>query len=310
MEVTDTLVRVSSADIKVRRASNGSIILTSNTQIKVVNSYLIANKSVIRSLGGGIINGELVLPRPSQDADTLLVILEGGRFLEIPLNSLENPASTVHSLNSLGYKIAIGLLYNYNSYVINGPIHVRSAQSQPPSSADLNYKPILQGNVVFYLTGLTFNIASGNYWEMSGDTISLYPNKAISSVSTNPATITQVFRVLRGRGDVNLSARILVKVVNTSLTGYYPQIAVVCYVLDEDADLQLPVAIFQPPATNYLPWVERKVLYLSPPGELGIDYSDHIELTNLPDGSYILVGVEVLTYGLNTKVVVSIYLEG
>lgn len=310
--MASTLARVSSADVKVRRASNGSIVLTSNIQVRVVNSYLIANESVVGSLGGGVIDGELVLPRPSQDADTLLVILEGGRFLEVPLNRLGNSASAVLPLDSLGYKIAMGLLTNYISYINNGPIHVRNALSQPPSPADMNYRPILQGNVVFYFTGLTFGLASGSYWEVSGDLISLYPNKAVYStgVSTNPAAVTQVFKVLRGGGDVYLPIRILVMVTDTSLTGYYPRIAVVCYVLDEDADLQLPAAIFQPPATSYLPWIERRVLYLSPPGELGIDYYGHIELTNLPEGSYILIGVEVLTYGLDTRVVVNISVKG
>jgi len=310
--VASTLARVSSADVKVRRASNGSIVLTSNTQVRVVNSYLIANESVVGSLGGGVIEGELVLPRPSQDADTLFVILEGGRFLEVPLNRLWNSASAVRPLDGLGYKIAMGLLTNYNSYISNGPIHVRTATSDPPSAADMNYRSIYSGNVVFYFTGLTYGLASGSYWSRSGDTITLYPNQAIASTGkpSNSAAVTQVFKVLRGGGDVRFSASVQVSIASTSVTSYYPRIIVVCYVLDEDADLQLPAAIFQPPATTYLPYLERRVLYLSSSGELGVDYYGHIELTGLPEGSYILIGVEVLTYGLDTKVVVGISVEG
>jgi len=312
LDVAGALARASSADVRVYRAPNGSIVLESNVQVRVVGSYLVTNGSIVKGLGGGVIDGKLVLPQLGQSADELLLILEGGKLLKVPLNSLGSTASAVSLLDNLGYKVAVGLLTNYESYISNGPIHTRYAVSQPPSSADLGYKPILQGNVVFYFTGLTFGIASGNYWEVSGGVITVYPNRAVYStgVSPNPAAISQVFKVVKGGGGVRLPVKISVRLTNTSITSSYPRIAVVCYVLDNDADLQLPVAIFQPPALGHLPWAGRKVLYLSSPGQVGVDYSGYVELSDLPEESYILIGVEVLSYGLSTGVAVGISFGG
>ncbi len=300
-EFASEMSRLSSIEIGATRLPNGSVKLTASAPVRVLATYLIGGGSVLRDYGGGVIDGELVLPPPASGGEKLLVVAEGGKFLVV---QLEEPGSSGSSpaVLDLGYKLAIALLTNYASYLDYGPIHERVALSMPPTGADTGYKPILRGNVVFYFAGLTYGVPSGNHWQLDGERLLVYPNKAIAStgVSPNPAALTQVLKIVRGGGAIEVELEVSVELVNTTVSIYYPRILVVCYVVPATFGLQFPVAIFQPPAIGHEPWILRRVLYLAPPGQTALEYGSRLKLDNVPEGSYVLVGVEVLSYGTST----------
>ncbi len=307
IDVAGSVSKASSVEIRASVLSNRSIVLTTSFPIKILSAHLIKNGTIVESYGGGLVEGEKVFPVATSGGDSLLVILEGGKFLEIPLQGSSKSDRSTLVLESLGYKLSIAHLLNYVEYMMYGPVHVRTAMSQPPTYADTGYRPLFQGNVVFYFTGLTYNIKTGNYWRIEGEYLVVYPNQAILStgVSQNPAALTQVLKVVKSvDSEVRVSARI--EVSNTSITQYYPRILVVYYLVPEKAGLQLPTAIHQPPAISHEPWTLREVLYLAQPGQAVIEYTGVIKLSEVPEDSYVLIGTEVLTLGVSTVVKVCI----
>lgn len=311
LELAGTIGRASSVDVGFSGPSNGSIKLVASSPVRVLATYLISNGTVVQDYGGGVIDGELTLSVPVSEGYSLLVVMENGKFLNIPLDEPNDPNSNPETIGYLGYKLAIGHLVNYADYLGYGPIHTRVALSQPPGYADTGYRPILQGNVVFYFTGLTYGVQSGNYWRVNGEHLVVYPNQAILStgVSQNPTALTQVLKVVRGSGNIEVRLRVSVEVDNTHVSQYYPRILVVYYVVPNSIGLQLPVAIFQPPAIGHEPWLLRGVLHLAQPGEKAVEYSGVLKLNRVPERSYVLIGAEVLSYGVGTTVKVSITLE-
>lgn len=307
-DFANTMIRLSSIQVSASRLPNGSVKISATAPIRVLASYLISDGNIVSAYSGGAVESELVIPVPPTGGDTLLVVMEGGKFAVIPLSRSGNPSSDLEVLDYLGYKIAVGLLINYVDYLNYGPIHVRAALNQPPGYADTGYRPILQGNAVFYYTGITHGLPQGNYWWLDREYLVAQPNLAVFStgVSQNPVALTQVLRVTRGSGNVEILARVRVEVLNTTNTGYYPRILVVCYVLPGGSSLQLPAAVFQPPALNHEPWYLRKVLYLAPPGQGMVEYEEVLKLAGVPEGSYVLVGAEVITYGIGTTIRASI----
>ncbi len=304
-EFASEVSRLSSVEIEASRLPNGSVRLRASAPIRVLAAYSISGESIVRGYGGGLIDGELVLPPPDSGSEKLLVVVEGGRFLIVPLGEPEglDRGSSPELLN-VGYKLAVAHLINYFSYLDYGPIHERIAASAPPTGADTGYRPLLRGNAVFYFAGLTYGMPSGNHWRLDGEYLIVYPNRAIASTGTSsdPAALTQVLRVIRGGGVVEVELEVSVEVADTTVSNYYPRVTIVCYVVPATSGLQFPVAVFQPPALGHEPWVMRRVLHLSPPGQTAVSYSDRLELSGVPKDSYVLVGAEVLTYGTATVV--------
>lgn len=308
-ETVYILNKVASADVRLSKLPNGTMVLRSTAPVKLLAVYAIRNGTIVGVYGDGVVSGEYILPYPTNGADKLLAIMEGGRYVVAELGSSDPNSSGYALLDGLGYKLSMGFLISYMNYVQYGPIHTRYALSQPPTGGDTGYKAIVSGNVVFFYTGLTYSIPSGSYWWITGEgTLALRPNHAIAAtgISSNPAAVTQVLRVLRASGVAEISVRMRVEVVNTSTTSYYPVIVLVCYVLPPTANLALPVAYFQPPALEHYPWISRRILEMGLPGQTLIEYSTSLVLSGLPAESYILIGAEVLTYGIDTVVKVTI----
>ncbi|MEM1931744.1 MAG: hypothetical protein QW780_05500 [Sulfolobales archaeon] len=307
IDTAGSVSKMGSAEIRASVLPNGSIALTTSSPIKILSAHLIKNDTIVESYGGGLIEGEKVFPVATGGGDSLLVILEDGGFLVIPLQGPSGSDYSTLVLESLGYKLSIAHLLNYAEYVRYGPVHVRTSMNQPPTYADTGYRPLLQGNVVFYFTGLTYNIRAGNYWRIDEEYLVVYPNQAILStgVGQNPAALTQVLKVVKGiASEIRVSVR--VEVGNTSITQYYPRILVVCYVVPERTGLQLPTAIYQPPAISHEPWVLREVLHLAQPGQVAVEYTGVVRLGGVPKDGYVLIGTEVLTLGVGTVVKVGI----
>ncbi|MEM2006595.1 MAG: hypothetical protein QW154_03060 [Sulfolobales archaeon] len=307
IDVAGAISRASSAEIHALRLSNGSIKLVTSLPIKILAAYLTRNGTIVEGYGGGLVEEEIVFSTSASGGDSLLLILEGGKFLVIPLQSLGELDSGKIVLENVGYKLSIAHVLNYAEYLAYGPIHVRTAMSQPPTYADTGYRPLFQGNAVFYFTGLTYSIQTGNHWRVDGEYLVVYPNQAIlvTGVSQNPVALTQVLRVVKG-SDSEVKVSVRVEISNTSITQYYPRILVVYYVIPGKTGLQLPAAIYQPPAVDHEPWLSREVLYLAQPGQLAIEYSGEIKLSGISKDSYVLIGTEVITLGIGTAVKASI----
>ena len=246
----------------------------------------------------------------SCEATVVLVTDRGRLYSWCPTVAGSGGPSGPRLLAELGYKVAFAFVYNVWDLMSRGPVHARTASGDPPTYADVGYRPLLSGNLVFLYSGLTYGFSSGSYWTAQGGSVTVQPNRAIADTgrSQTPAALAQVLRVVAARGYAEVSVRIRVGFSGTSYTAVYPRVWVVYYVLPREHNIGFPAAYYSAPYVEHAAYVVRGVLASAqlPSGQTEYAYEGVLRVIVEEPGYYLLVGVETLTYGNDTQVTVTV----